>query len=105
MHPKTIYSKTPKGVLAVKDKSAKLDRASGQVFLAVDGKSTVTDLLKKAGMEEKNLHETLEKLTADGFIRVFSSPEPPAPAAAPAAAKGAPAKAGAPAAAGADDDF
>ena len=49
IHPKTIYSKTPKGVLAVKDKSAKLDRASGQVFLAIDGKSTVADLLKKSG--------------------------------------------------------
>src|SRR5688572_11500123 len=94
MHPKTIYSKTPKGVLEVKNKTAKLDRTAGQVFLAVDGKSTVTDLLKKAGMEEKILHEVLEKLTADGYIRVFSSPEPPPAAAAPAGK-----------AAGGDDDF
>ena len=50
MHPKTIFSKTPKGVLEVKNKTAKLDRAHGQIFIAVDGKSTVSDLVKKADM-------------------------------------------------------
>ena len=65
IHPKTIYTKTPKGVMEVKNKTAKLDRAAGQVFLVVDGKSTVADLLKKSGIEEKILHEALEKLRAE----------------------------------------
>ena len=58
IHPRTIYSKTPKGVMDAK----KLDRASSKVFVTVDGKSTVADLLKKSGLEEKELHELLEKL-------------------------------------------
>jgi hypothetical protein len=77
IHPKTIYSKTPKGVLEIKNKTSKLPREAGMVFLAVDGKSTAADLVKKSGMEEKRLHQTLEKLEADGFIRVFTAPEPP----------------------------
>src|SRR5689334_14686975 len=97
IHPRTIYTKTPKGVMEAK----KLDRASGNVFVTVDGKSTVADLLKKSGLEDKKLEELLEKLTTDGYIRVFSSPEPP-PAAAPAPAKPG-AKGAAPAAS--DDDF
>ena len=77
---KTIYSKTPKGVLEIKNKTSKLPRDAGMVFLAVDGKSTAANLLKKSGMEERKLHEILEKLTADGFIRVVSAPEPAKPA-------------------------
>src|SRR3990172_6299708 len=79
--PKTIYSKTPKGVLELKNKTSKLPRDAGMVFLAVDGKSTAADLLRKSGLEERRLHATLEKLAADGFIRVFTVPEPARPAA------------------------
>ena len=49
--PKTIYSKTPKGVLEIKNKISKLPRDAGMVFLAVDGKSTAANLLRKSGME------------------------------------------------------
>lgn len=83
IHPKTIYSKTPKGVLELKNKTSKLSRDAGMVFLAVDGKSTAADLLRKSGLEERRLHATLEKLAADGFIRVFTVSEP-AKSAAPA---------------------
>jgi hypothetical protein len=86
--PKTIYSKTPKGVLEIKNKTSKLPRDAGMVFLAVDGKSTAANLLRKAGMEEKKLHEILAKLTADGFIRVFSAPEIAKPAASATALTG-----------------
>ena len=51
IHPRTIYTKTPKGVMEAK----KLDRASGKLFVTVDGKSTVTDLAKKSGIEDKEL--------------------------------------------------
>jgi hypothetical protein len=85
--PKTIYSKTPKGVLEIKNKTSKLPRDAGMVFLAVDGKSTAANLLRKSGIEERKLHEILEKLTADGFIRavtVQDTAKPAAPATAPA---------------------
>jgi hypothetical protein len=85
--PKTIYSKTPKGVLEIKNKTSKLPRDAGMVFLAVDGKSTAANLLRKSGIEARKLHEILEKLTADGFIRavtVQDTAKPAAPATAPA---------------------
>ena len=72
MNPKTIYTKTSKGVLEVKNKTSKLPRDVGLVFLAVDGKSTFADLLAKSGIGEKKLTEVLDKLTADGFVRVFT---------------------------------
>ncbi|MGH8641031.1 MAG: winged helix-turn-helix domain-containing protein, partial [Burkholderiales bacterium] len=75
MHPKTIFAKTPKGVLEVKNKTTKLARDVGVVFLSVDGKSTVSDLAKKSGMDEKALTAALQKLTNDGFVKVFSSPD------------------------------
>ena len=81
IHPKTIFSKTPKGVLELKNKTSKLARDAGMVFLAVDGKSTAADLLRKSGMDERRLHATLEKLVADGFIRVVTVSEPARPAA------------------------
>jgi len=81
IHPKTIYSKTPKGVLELKNKTSKLPRDTGMVFLAVDGKSTAADLLRRSGMDERRLHATLEKLVIDGFIRVVTATEPARPAA------------------------
>ena len=87
--PKTIYSKTPKGVLEIKNKTSKLPRDAGMVFLAVDGKSTAANLLRKSGMEERKLHEILEKLTTDGFIRVVAVQETARPAA-PALAQAGP---------------
>jgi len=90
INPKSVYAKTPKGVLEVKNKTARLTREEGTVFLLVDGKSTVADLLKKSGMAELRLHYALEKLTGDSFVKVFSSPvaapgSPPATAATMAA--------------------
>jgi hypothetical protein len=99
MHPKTIFAKTPKGVLEVKNKTTKLPRDIGVVFLSVDGKSTLTDLAKKAGMDEKVLTAALQKLTSDGFVKVFSSPDmtdaaPAAPATAASIAQAARGQAG-----------
>jgi hypothetical protein len=89
INPKTIYTKTPKGVLEVKNKTVKLSREEGTVFLSVDGKSTVADLVKKSGIGEKRLQDALEKLTSDGVIRVFSIPDAPKPATAASVAAGA----------------
>jgi hypothetical protein len=88
MHPKTVYTKTSKGVLEVKNKTIKLPRDLGLVFLSVDGKSTIADLVQKAGMPQNKLQQALDQLVADGYIKVFSSPGA-ASTAAPAARAGA----------------
>ena len=82
MHPQTVYAKTSKGVLEIKNKAVKLDRDSGNVFLSVDGKSTVAELVAKDKLEIKAVESILNELTKSGFIKVFSTP-----AERPAAAK------------------
>ncbi len=74
MHPQTVFTKTSKGVLQVKNKSIKLPRELGVVFLAVDGKSTFSDLVGKSGIPANKLEEAVNKLIADGYIRIFTSP-------------------------------
>ena len=74
MHPKTIFTKTAKGVLEVKNKTIRLPRELGLVFLAVDGKSAVGSLPEKAKISEEALDQALEKLQADGYIKIFYQP-------------------------------
>ena len=72
MHPQTIYTKTAKGVLEVKNKTLRLPRELGLVFLTVDGKTKVADLAKKAGLTEAEIPPALEKLLAERYITVFA---------------------------------
>src|SRR6476619_6551227 len=72
MHPETIYTKTTKGVLAVKNKTSRLPRDLSMVFLAVDGKSTVAELAKKSGLSEGAIPAALKRLISDGYVRIFS---------------------------------
>src|SRR5262249_56150129 len=74
MHPQTIYTKTPKGVLEIKNKTIRLPRDLGLLFLAVDGKSTVAELPQKAHMDAASLTPALDRLVADGYIKVFYQP-------------------------------
>src|SRR6185503_16571850 len=74
MHPKTIFTKTAKGVLEVKNKTIRLPRDLGLVFLAVDSKSTLAELPQKAGISEATLTAAIEKLVNDGYVRVLSEP-------------------------------
>ncbi len=71
MHPQTVYAKTSKGVLEIKNKAVKLDRDSGNIFLSVDGKSTVAELVAKNKLEIKAVESILNELTKSGFIKVF----------------------------------
>jgi hypothetical protein len=74
MSQDTIYTKTAKGVLEVKNKTIRLSREFERVFSLVDGKSTVTEMLEKAnGMAYEDLGPALDKLAQDGFIKVFSA--------------------------------
>lgn len=74
MHPQTIFAKTPKGVLEVKNRTLRLARDFGLVFLAVDGKTPVADLPQKARVDDTVLPLALDRLLADGYIQVFHRP-------------------------------
>jgi len=74
MDPKTILSKTSKGVFEVNNKSIRLPRKYGLVFLAVDGRSPVSDLGKKTGMDDSSLLQVLHRLMADGYVKIFYEP-------------------------------
>src|SRR5262249_5125427 len=74
MHPQTVFAKTARGVLEIKNKTIKLPREVGLVFLSVDGKSAVADLAQKSGLPTPKLDEALDKLVADGYIKIFSAP-------------------------------
>ena len=74
MHSDTVYTKTAKGILEIKNKTVRLPRDIGLVFLAVDGKATVAELESRSGMPAEKLHQTLEKLVADGYIKTIGGP-------------------------------
>jgi hypothetical protein len=72
MNPKTIYTKTGKGMLEMKNKS--LSKDIGRVLTLIDGKSNVGSILgKEDKLGETKLREILKKLESDGYIRVFST--------------------------------
>lgn len=71
--PQTIYTKTAKGVLEIRNKTVKLPRELGLVFLSVDGKATVGDLLPRSGMSAPQFQHALTTLVTDGYIKVVSA--------------------------------
>jgi len=77
--PETVYTKTAKGILEIRNKSVKLPRELGLVFLSVDGKSSVADLLPRSGMTAPHLQHAINTLVADGYIKAVSGPARAAP--------------------------
>lgn len=71
MTPQSIFTKTAKGVQEVKNRTIRLSRDLALVFLAVDGKTTVAELPKKTSFDEATVLRTIEKLAADGYIKIF----------------------------------
>lgn len=72
MNPKTIYTKTGKGMLEMKNKS--LPKDISRVLTLIDGKSNVGSILgKEDKSDEAKLREMLKKLENEGYIRVFST--------------------------------
>ena len=74
MHPQTIFAKTSKGVLAAKNRSTRLPAALDVVFLAVNGRSSVSTLRQTLRMDESSLLPALHRLVVDGYIRIFYEP-------------------------------
>jgi hypothetical protein len=72
MNLKTIYTKTGKGMLEMKNKS--LPKEISRVLTLIDGKSNVGSILGKEDKSgETKTREMLKKLENEGYIRVFST--------------------------------
>ncbi|MFN0039688.1 MAG: hypothetical protein ACKVP2_09275 [Burkholderiales bacterium] len=73
MDKKTIFSKTGKGVLEVKNKSGKLPKDLTRVLSLIDGKSPMVDLLEKSGLSDADMEKAITQLTTGGFIKEFGN--------------------------------
>ena len=74
MHPQTVFTKTPKAVHELKNKTIRLPRDLGVLFLAIDGKSPISELPQMTGIDEASLPRALNRLMAYGYIRIVWKP-------------------------------
>ncbi|HWQ39593.1 MAG TPA: hypothetical protein VNM24_13485 [Burkholderiales bacterium] len=73
MDLKTIYSKTGKGVLEIKNKGGKLSRELVRVLTLIDGKSSVADLAVKAKLSDAEVSRCIRQLEEGGYIKEFAA--------------------------------
>src|SRR5258708_32330651 len=73
MDNKTIYSKTGKGVLEIKNKAGKLPKDLVKVLTLIDGKSTVSDLMAKSRLGDAEMNKALGDLSTGGYIKEFAN--------------------------------
>ena len=73
MDNNTIFSKTGKGVLEIKNKAGKLPKDLLKVLTLIDGKSTVADLLVKAKLNDAEINKALSDLITGGYIKEFAN--------------------------------
>jgi hypothetical protein len=69
----TVFTKTAKGITQVNQRSASLAKDLMKVLKLIDGKSNFGTLMEKADLDKKDLEIALNKLTKDGFARVFET--------------------------------
>ena len=70
--PDTVYTKTAKGLLELRNKGLKLPREMGQVLNSIDGRTSVGELLPASGMTMPQLQHALNTLAADGYIKAVA---------------------------------
>src|SRR4051812_563160 len=78
--PETVYTKTAKGILEARNKSAKLPRELAAVFQAIDGRATVGEIQPRVGLAMPQVHQTLNTLVTDGYIKPVTAAAHPAAA-------------------------
>jgi hypothetical protein len=81
MDKKTIYSKTGKGVLEIKNKAGKLAKDLVKILMFIDGKSTVAELISKSRLSDADMNRSLSQLSNGGYIKEFSNTSGSAPSA------------------------
>ena len=69
MDKTSVFSKTGKGLLALKHKSHALPQALVSTLGLVDGKTTLAGLAEKSKLREAELYIAVKILTDEGFIR------------------------------------
>jgi hypothetical protein len=74
MNKTTVFSKTGKGLLEIKNKSNRLSKDQFRVLNLVDGKATLDDLVDKSRVTEVDLRKILTLLSDGGFIKEFTNP-------------------------------
>src|SRR5262247_2667293 len=74
MNKTTVFSKTGKGLLEIKNKSNRLSKDQFRVLNLVDGKATLDDLVDKSRLSEIELRKVLAGLADGGFIKEFTNP-------------------------------
>ena len=79
MDKNTIYSKTGKGVLEIKNKAGKLAKDLVKVLTFIDGKSTVAELIAKSKLSDADIDRSLLQLSTGGYIKEFSNTSGSAP--------------------------
>jgi len=73
MERSTVFTKTAKGITQVNQRSASLPKDLMKVLKLIDGKSNFGQLMEKAEIDKPALEIALNKLTKDGFTRVFET--------------------------------
>ena len=81
--PQTLFVKTDKGHLQIRNRTLDLPREVGLVFLSVDGKTSAGDLLTRSGMSAGAFYGAVETLISAGYISRSSQAPPTATAASP----------------------
>src|SRR6266704_509402 len=72
MNRRSILTKTGKGLMEATGKSSNLSRDLRNILKEIDGKVSVSGLLKKfEKIPERELGETLRNLVRDGYVREF----------------------------------
>src|SRR4051794_28815020 len=72
--PQTVFTKTAKGILEIRNKATRLPRDVAAVLESVDGAASVGDLQERAHLNTPQLHHALATLVTDGYIKAVVSP-------------------------------
>jgi hypothetical protein len=74
MTPQTVFTKTAKGILEIRNKSTRLPRDLLGVLEIIDGNASVADLQQRSGLGEAQMHHALTTLANDGYAKTVAPP-------------------------------
>ena len=74
MDKSTVFSKTGKGLLEIKNKSNRLPKDQYKILNLVDGKTTLADLVAHSRIPEIELRKMVGLLCDGGFIKELTGP-------------------------------
>jgi len=74
MDKSTIFSKTARGLMEIKNKASRLPKDPLRILSLVDGKAALRELVEKSRIAEVELTKALTLLSSAGFIKELISP-------------------------------